>query len=55
MALKIKLHRPVFYRYTHGNQPTGFQVGWNLYPQHWPIGAYIVLGKRCYCVKWGHC
>lgn len=44
-----KWHRPKVYRYRVG--APGYRAGWNSYPHH-RIGAYVVVGRWAYCVKW---
>lgn len=47
-----RLHRPKVYRYRVASCVTGFRVAWNRYPGQ-VIGAYVVVGRFAYCVKWG--
>jgi hypothetical protein len=39
--------------YRYGVANPGVRMGWNRYPGALPIGAYLVVGRFAYCVKWG--
>lgn len=47
----IDFHWPRVYRYKVA--APGFRPGWNRYPGV-VIGAYLVVGRYAYCVKWGN-
>jgi hypothetical protein len=47
-----RLHWPRVYRYRVADGPPRHRAGWNTYPGR-VIGAYIVVGRFTYCVKWG--
>jgi hypothetical protein len=46
----VRFHLPTFLRYRVAD--AGFRAGLNRYPKHPSIGAYVVVGRWAYCVKW---
>jgi hypothetical protein len=50
MNKHVSFHRPEFYRY-EVSRP-GFRIGPNHYGWRRIIGAYVVIGRFAYCVKW---
>jgi hypothetical protein len=39
--------------YRSGNRPT-LKAGWNTYPDHAPSGAYLVVRRRVFSLRWAH-
>jgi hypothetical protein len=54
VSVRCEPHLPRLYRYRVGSP--GFRVDWNCYRgtvRSAYIGAYVVVGRYAYCVKWG--